>query len=141
MANISKHLSYIEASVAYLKQQIVRRPQMLEDGREDASVSDLTTEVNECVSNVKLVFNEMRSLRGNEAQSSNLILISTITDHLEPLLKSPNYKPLHEIGHTELELDDSKPLFSKRAKKRVAASVLLAASAILLIKLRSILTS
>lgn len=63
MANIAKHFSYIEASVAYLRRRVKREPQILGTNIEESNVSDLNNELNDCLGNMKLAFGEILALR------------------------------------------------------------------------------
>lgn len=92
MMNIAKHLSYIETSVAFLRHQVKKQPQCLELGQgENANVPRLMGDMDECLVNTKMVFDEIRFFKRD---------LALLKDNAEHALAN-------EIGPTELmELTD-----------------------------------
>ncbi|RWS30835.1 ankyrin repeat: SAM and basic leucine zipper domain-containing protein 1-like protein [Leptotrombidium deliense] len=60
MANIAKHLAYIEATIGYLRHQINKEPRILEYGQEAGNVQHLISENKQCLLFSQKIFDEVK---------------------------------------------------------------------------------
>ncbi|XP_076358581.1 LOW QUALITY PROTEIN: ankyrin repeat, SAM and basic leucine zipper domain-containing protein 1-like [Tachypleus tridentatus] len=63
MANIAQHLTYIQSTVLYLRQQIQNQPRLLELGQEINNVQQLTKETDQSMKNNQSLQEELNCLR------------------------------------------------------------------------------
>ncbi|KAI1278687.1 Ankyrin repeat, SAM and basic leucine zipper domain-containing protein 1 [Halotydeus destructor] len=93
MSNIAKHLSYIETTVAYLRHQVKKQPLMLEKCQDIARIDRLTGNLDECLNNTHLVFDEIRFLKKD----------------ITPLTGNAEHAVPHDINENLIKLLDEKP--------------------------------
>lgn len=118
MSNIAKHLAYIETTVAYIRCQVKKDPKTLELGQDRANVLQLFGDVNECLRNTRLVFDEVRFFKRD----------------LLAVKENAEFYPADLIGPTELSKDLASDEESRLPKQLVITGAALVAAGLVVLK-------
>ena len=102
--------------MGYLRCHLKTHPQTLEIGQDYANVTELTGDLNECLQNTRLVFDQIRFLKRDIA----------------PLLNTPQHTPSNEIPPTDFDLHDEDSN-SKRGKNAIITGALIVATSALVL--------